>query len=108
MRTTFRFSTVAVVAFAATALTGCRHLEREIEYHFGPMHAARAADEAAPVARTRRAKASVAQRVVKPRTVTAGAKIRRFCSQRHILFQRGQLRETASEAARNNVLCSQS
>jgi hypothetical protein len=108
MRTTFRFSTLAVVLIAVTALTGCRHLEREIEYHFGPQHAARSVEAPSPHAKIRRAKSSVVHRVVSPRTVTAGSKIRRFCAQRHILFQRGQLRETPSEAARNNVLCSQS
>ena len=111
MRTMVRKSTLAAIALCATTLAGCRQLEREIEFHFGPMHRTEAVEREAPprrVAPPRRERSPVVRRVAEPRMIPAGARIRQFCGQRHIQFQRGTLRETASEAARNNVLCSQS
>ena len=110
-RTTVMMTTLV----CAMGLAGCRHLDREIEYHFGPIQQQQA--EPAPATtravQPRRPRAKVAARTIghtiaKPRVLSPGKRIRQFCGHRHIQFQRGTLHETAAEAGRNNVLCSQS
>ncbi len=105
-RTTVMMTTLV----CAMGLAGCRHLDREINYHFGPMHQQQAEPsfETTRAAQPRRHRAKVAARTIaKPHGFSPGKRIRQFCGQRHIQFQRGTLRETAGEAGRNNVLCSQ-
>lgn len=108
-----RASTGAVAAafICAVGLGGC---QRDLEYHFGPLtHVERApvAHVARPVARTAtrsvRKERTVVSRVIEPRVVNAGAKIRGFCGQRHIRFQAGGLRENEREKVRNDALCRQ-
>lgn len=88
---------------AAAFLGGCANLSRDCDWglvqHAEPEPAARASSKP---------RKTLVMRVAEPRTVAAGARIRQFCGQRHILFQTGRLRESAHEKARNDVLCSQS
>lgn len=104
MRNWARLGAVAGIMAAAAALAGCHHTTA----HYGPTHFV-ASDPIAVSPRPRRHKArkSVVKRVAQPETVNAGARVRQFCGQRHIRFQRGQLQESASEKARNNELCRQ-
>ena len=110
MRTWANKGIVAAALVGTFALGGCH---RDWEYHFGPLLAAHPAQHDVRAARPVRAsravtkKRSVVERVVAPRMVTAGARIRSFCGQRHIRFQSGALREQASEKARNDALCRQ-
>jgi len=105
MRITATPRALTATLIAAAFLGGCANIGEYCD--FGTLHRA----ESAP-AHAQRAKAtprkSVVMRVTEPKTVQAGARIRQFCGQRHILFQTGRLRESAQEKARNDVLCSQS
>lgn len=107
MRIWTRLGVLAIAVACTTALSGCRE---HWEYHFGPIAVAQPEK---PPARTVRKAAkpkktkAVANRVLEPRVVPAGAKVRSFCGQRHVRFQSGKLTETTTEKARNDVLCSQ-
>ncbi len=106
MRASTRLTTLALALAAATGLSGCRSLERELDIHLGWMHQApvRAeADERPARARPVRS----ARRVVKPEVVSAGARLREYCGKRHVQFQKGALRENDAEKMRNNNLCYQ-
>ena len=99
-----RMSTLALILVVPMGLAGCRHLEREMEIHFGWLHQA-----SAPVAQERPVYRKVRKNrsITKPPRVAAGAKLREYCGRRHIQFQKGTLRETDAEKIRNNNLCYQ-
>lgn len=103
MRITATPRALTATLIAAAFLGGCANIGDYCD--FGTLHRVEAAHVPRANGKTRK---SVVTRVAHPRTVEAGARIRQFCGQRHILFQTGRLRESAHEKARNDVLCSQS
>lgn len=99
MRTTAHLGALIATLFCTAGLAGCRHIEQ----HFAPVSIM----QAEPVAKSSRPRRSAARQLAKPEMVPAGARIRSFCSQRHIRFQSGALAESGAEKARNNELCRQ-
>jgi hypothetical protein len=103
MRIPARSRALTATIVAAAFLGGCHDLSQYCDW--GGLHRA---ETASPQRAKSKSRKTVLARVAQPRTVEAGARIRQFCGQRHILFQTGRLRESAQEKARNDVLCSQS
>ena len=103
MRHIARKGILAAAIVSSAALAGCCHPN---DYQFGSL-VAESRTEQATAARSRKLDRTVMKRVAEPKVVHAGSKIRSFCGQRHVRFQSGALRESASEKARNDVLCSQ-
>lgn len=101
MRTWARFSSVAIAVICTAGLAGCHHFDCD-----PATTRVLVAEELAPKRRAV-AKPAVVSRVAEPRVVPAGAKLRSFCGQRHIRFQKGGLQESSAEKARNDVLCRQ-
>lgn len=100
IRSSYRGAMMALVCSAG--LAGCHHFDCEP----GASASVAASPEIAPKPRPA-VKKAVVKRVTEPRLVPAGAKLRSFCGQRHIRFQKGGLQESASEKSRNDVLCRQ-
>lgn len=62
----------------------------------------------APAARAvpaHKARPRKAASIVRPKLMSPGEKLRRFCGQRHVEFQSGRLKEAEAVKARNNELC---
>lgn len=108
MRYLARTGILAAALVCSTALSGCRE---HWEYHFGPLALTaveqRPAEVVRPKRKVRHAHRRVVERVIEPRVIPAGAKIRSYCGQRHIRFQSGALKESEPEKARNDALCRQ-
>ena len=99
MRTKAHFGALLAALFCSAGLAGCRH----IEPHSGPLHVM----HAEPAAKEPRPRRTSNRDLAKPELIPAGARIRQFCSQRHMRFHSGALAESATEKARNNELCRQ-
>lgn len=101
MRNKFRSTGLALALLCSAGLAGCHTLDCDPAAPSATVSAEITPKQRPPVKR------AVAKRVAEPRLVPAGAKLRSFCGQRHIRFQKGGLQESASEKARNDVLCRQ-
>lgn len=91
---------LAAVLLITIGLAGCKHC------FIDAAQSARLAS-AEPEQASKRVIRRSPRRVVKPKTVVAGDKLRQFCGDRHVQFQAGTLKEPPDVMARNNDLCRQ-